>query len=151
MALEARALDRDTRGFISMTMTSPFAGLTANCTLAPPVATPISRMIARAPSRRRCSSRSVRVIAGATVIESPVCTPIGSMFSIEQTTAKLPTESLMTSSSYSFQPSTLCSTRTSRVGDWARAHSTLATSSPSLQTMPPPAPPRVNEGRRMAG
>ena len=30
-------------------------------------------------------SRSVSVIAGATVMESPVCTPIGSRFSIEQT------------------------------------------------------------------
>ena len=34
-------------------------------------------------------SRSVSVIAGATVTESPVCTPIGSMFSIEQTTTTL--------------------------------------------------------------
>ena len=34
-------------------------------------------------------SRSVSVIAGATVIESPVCTPIGSRFSIEQTITTL--------------------------------------------------------------
>ena len=50
--------------------------------------------------------RSVSVWAGATVIESPVCTPIGSRFSIEQTTTKLSLQSRMTSSSYSFQPST---------------------------------------------
>ncbi len=48
MALEARAEERDTRGFISMTISSPSAGLTANCTLDPPVSTPISRMMAMA-------------------------------------------------------------------------------------------------------
>ncbi len=36
-------------------------------------------------SRMAWYSRSVRVIAGATVMESPVCTPMGSRFSIEQT------------------------------------------------------------------
>ena len=40
-------------------------------------------------SRSRWYSRSVSVSAGATVIESPVCTPIGSTFSIEQTTTTL--------------------------------------------------------------
>ena len=34
-------------------------------------------------------SLSVSVCAGATVIESPVCTPIGSRFSIEQTMMQL--------------------------------------------------------------
>jgi hypothetical protein len=62
----------------------PVAGSTANCTLEPPVSTPISRMIAIEASRMRWYSLSVSVIAGATVIESPVCTPIGSRFSIEQ-------------------------------------------------------------------
>ena len=42
-------------------------------------------MMALAASRICWYSRSVSVCAGATVIESPVCTPIGSMFSIEQT------------------------------------------------------------------
>ena len=41
-------------------------------------------MIAIAASRISWYSRSVSVCAGATVIESPVCTPIGSKFSIEQ-------------------------------------------------------------------
>ena len=40
---------------------------------------------------------SVSVIAGATVIESPVCTPIGSKFSMVQITEKLSAESRMTS------------------------------------------------------
>ena len=37
----------------------------------------------------RWYSLSVSVCAGATVIESPVCTPIGSRFSIEQTMMQL--------------------------------------------------------------
>ena len=49
-------------------------------------------------------SRSVSVIAGATVTESPVCTPIGSKFSIEQTTTTLSWWSRISSSSNSFQP-----------------------------------------------
>src|SRR5262245_63225645 len=84
VAFDASALDRDTRGFISITIWRPVAGSTENWTLEPPVVTPISRMIAIAASRMRWYSLSVRVIAGATVIESPVWTPIGSKFSIEQ-------------------------------------------------------------------
>ena len=41
--LDASADDRDTRGFISMISTRPSSGLTANCTLEPPVSTPILR------------------------------------------------------------------------------------------------------------
>ena len=51
-------------------------------------------------------SLSVSVSAGATVIESPVWTPIGSMFSIEQTMMQLSALSRTTSISNSFQPST---------------------------------------------
>ena len=55
-------------------------------------------------SRITWYSRSVSVIAGATVTESPVCTPIGSMFSIEHTTTTLSLPSRMSSSSNSFHP-----------------------------------------------
>ncbi len=116
VALEASAEDRDTRGFISMTMIRPSAGLTANWMLHPPVSTPTSRMMAMPMSRKFWYSRSVNVIAGATVIESPVCTPIGSRFSIEQTTTTLSAWSRMTSSSYSFQPMIDSSRSTSVVG-----------------------------------
>ena len=57
--------------------------------LQPPVSTPTARSTAMPTSRMCWNSRSVSVIAGATVIESPVCTPIGSTFSIEQTTTTL--------------------------------------------------------------
>ncbi len=89
VALLANADDRETRGFISITTTRPVSGCTANWMLQPPVSTPTSRSTAMPRSRRVCFSRSVRVMAGATVTESPVCTPIGSTFSMEQTTTTL--------------------------------------------------------------
>ena len=73
-------------------------------------------MIRRAASRIRWYSLSVSVRAGATVMLSPVCTPIGSMFSIEQMTTKLSATSRITSSSNSFQPMTDSSMRTSCTG-----------------------------------
>ena len=89
VALEASAEERETRGFISMTMMRPFSGSMANWMLQPPVSTPTSRITAMPMSRSFWYSRSVSVIAGATVTESPVCTPTGSTFSMEQTTTTL--------------------------------------------------------------
>ena len=111
VALLAKADDRLTLGFISITTTSPLSGLIANWMLLPPVATPISRMMAIDWSRNRWYSRSVRVWAGATVIESPVCTPMGSRFSMLQTITTLSARSRITSSSNSFQPRSDCSIR----------------------------------------
>ncbi len=132
VALEASAEERDTRGFISITSMVPSAGLTANWILQPPASTPISRIIAMAASRRRWYSRSVSVIAGATVIESPVCTPIGSTFSIEHTMTTLSRASRITSSSNSFHPSTERSISVVWSGDSARARSTSCSSSARL-------------------
>ena len=84
--------------------------------LQPPVSTPTERMIPIERSRISWYSRSVSVIAGATVIESPVCTPIGSRFSIEQMITTLSALSRITSSSYSFQPRIDSSRSTSVVG-----------------------------------
>ncbi len=72
VAFDARAEERETRGFISITTMRPSAGLMANWTLEPPVSTPISRNTAMEASRMRWYSLSVSVRAGATVIESPV-------------------------------------------------------------------------------
>ncbi len=132
VALDARADERDTRGFISITSMRPSRGFTANCTLEPPVSTPISRSTAIEAERMRWYSLSVSVIAGATVTESPVCTPIGSMFSIEQMMMQLSARSRTTSSSYSFQPSTDSSTSTSCVGDMSRPLSTISRNSSTL-------------------
>ena len=51
VALEASAEERETRGFISMTTTSPEWRSTANWMLEPPVSTPTARMTRRAWSR----------------------------------------------------------------------------------------------------
>ena len=72
VAFEASAEERLTRGFISMMTMRPSTGLTANWMLLPPVSTPISRMTFTDRSRIFWYSWSVRVCAGATVIESPV-------------------------------------------------------------------------------
>ena len=53
-------------------------------------------------------------------MESPVCTPIGSKFSIAHTTTQLSALSLITSNSYSFQPFIDCSIRISWIGLAAR-------------------------------
>ncbi len=132
VALEASAELRETRGFISITSISPSAGFTANWMLHPPASTPISRMIAMAASRIRWYSRSVSVIAGATVIESPVCTPIGSTFSIEHTMTTLSRRSRITSSSNSFQPRTLRSISVVCTGESSSARPTSSSSSARL-------------------
>ena len=90
VAFDASAEERDTRGFISMTIMRPFSGLTANCTLEPPVSTPIFSRMASDAARMRWYSTSVSVCAGATVMESPVCTPMASKFSMEHTMMPLP-------------------------------------------------------------
>src|SRR2546425_6459344 len=146
VALEARADERDTRGFISMISMRPSSGLIANCTFEPPVSTPISRSTALEASRMIWYSLSVSVCAGATVIESPVCTTIGSRFSIEQTMMQLSLRSRTTSISNSFQPSTDSSISSSRVGEASSPRSQIATNSSRLYAIPPPVPPSVNDG-----
>ena len=124
VALEASAEERETRGFISMTIIRPVSGWMANWTLEPPVSTPISRNTAIEALRISWYSLSVSVCAGATVMESPVCTPIGSRFSMEQTMMQLSSRSRTTSISNSFQPMRLSSISSSLVGE---------SSSPALQ------------------
>ena len=132
VALEASAEDRDTRGFISITVIRPSSGLTANWMFDPPVSTPTRRMMRRAASRIRWYSLSVSVSAGATVMLSPVCTPIGSTFSIEQMTTKLSAPSRITSSSNSFQPITDSSTSTSWTGLRLRPRAQISLNSSRL-------------------
>jgi len=85
------------------------------------------------------------------VIESPVCTPIGSKFSIEQTITTLSAPSRITSSSNSFHPMMLRSISTECTGDSSSARRAMPSNSSRLYAMPPPVPPSVNDGRRMAG
>ena len=151
VAFDANADDRETRGFISMTTSRPVRGSTANWMLQPPVSTPTARSTAMPTSRIRWYSRSVSVIAGATVIESPVCTPIGSRFSMEQTTTTLSRRSRISSSSYSFQPSTDSSISTSCTGDAASPPPASRSRSAGVCAIPEPSPPIVNDGRITTG
>jgi len=151
VAFDASAEDRETRGFISITISRPLSGLIANWMLQPPVSTPTARMTAMATSRMDWYSRSVRVIAGATVIESPVCTPIGSRFSMLQTITTLSALSRITSSSYSFQPSTDSSISTSVVGLAVRPLPAIRRSSSVSWAKPEPTPPMVKDGRTTTG
>ncbi len=132
VALDASADDRDTRGFISITIIRPSFGLIANCTFEPPVSTPISRRIATLALRISWYSLSVSVCAGATVIESPVWMPIGSRFSIEHTMMQLSALSRTTSISYSFQPISDSSISNSLVGDRSRPRVQMETNSSML-------------------
>ena len=150
VAFEASADERDTRGFISITSRRPVAGSTANWTFEPPVSTPIARSTVIPSSRISWYSRSDRVWIGATVIESPVWTPIGSRFSIEQTMTALSTRSRITSSSNSFQPSTDSSTRISPTGE-ASSPCRATSRTPRVGAMPVPPPPRMKEGRTITG
>ena len=51
VALDAKAEERETRGFISITTRRPVSGSTANWMLDPPVSTPTLRITALASSR----------------------------------------------------------------------------------------------------
>ena len=94
---------------------------------------------------------SLSVMAGATVIESPVCTPIGSKFSTVQMITTLSFWSRNNSSSYSFHPSTAFSTSTSCIGEAFKPLSSAASKSSLVCTNPPPVPPSVNEGLITSG
>jgi hypothetical protein len=106
------------------------------------------RMLA---SRIRWYSLSESVCAGATVMESPVCTPIGSRFSMEQMMTTLSFRSRITSSSYSFHPMIDSSQRIVWVGESWSARRAKASNSWTLKATPPPSPPSVKDGRMMTG
>ncbi len=150
VALEARAEDRDTRGLTSMTKYSWESGARANCTLQPP-AMPSALMIRSAALRSCWYSRSVSVCEGATTMESPVCTPIGSRFSMLQTVMQVPDASRITSYSISLQPTSERSTSTWPIGEAARPEATVSVYCASLSQIPPPVPPRVKAGRTTRG
>ncbi len=82
---------------------------------------------------------------------SPVWTPIGSKFSIEQTITTLSFLSRITSSSYSFHPATDFSTRTCETGENSNPLVTISINSSLLKATPPPIPPSVKLGLTTSG
>ena len=103
-----------------MTTIRPSAGLIANWTFEPPVSTPISRSTAIAASRITLVFLVGQRQRRRDGDQSPVCTPIGSRFSIEQMMMQLSARSRTTSISNSFQPSTDSSISTSWIGEASR-------------------------------
>ncbi len=134
-----------------MTTIRPVAGSTANWMLQPPANVPIERIARIAASRMIWYCASVNVCCGATVTLSPVWTPIGSTFSIEQMMTTLSAASRSSSSSNSFHPKRHSSTRTSWTGESWSARLTIGSKSSAFHTMPPPAPPIVKLGLSTTG
>ena len=82
---------------------------------------------------------------------SPVCTPIGSIFSMQHIIIALSLQSLITSISNSFQPNRDSSMRTSPTGLAINPDSICVLKSSILYAVEPPVPPKVNEGRIITG
>src|SRR4029077_8302050 len=87
-------------------------------------------------------SLSVSVWLGATTMLSPVCTPIGSKFSMLQIVMQLSAPSRIISYSSSFQPRRLRSTSTCVIGLAASPPSTMRRYCSSVGAIPPPGAPR---------
>ena len=108
-------------------------------------------MIRRAALRSCWYSLSLSVCDGATTIESPVWTPIGSRFSMLQIVMQVSAPSRMTSYSISLQPRSERSTRTCPMGDAAMPRAAVVASSCASRAKPPPVPPSVKAGRTTSG
>ena len=108
-------------------------------------------MIFNALSRSIWYSLLVSVWDGHTTIESPVCIPTGSKFSILQTVIAVSLASRITSYSISLKPLILFSIKTWWTGDKAMAFLISSVNSFSSSAKPPPVPPRVNAGRSTTG
>jgi len=102
-----------------------------------------------APSLMRWYSRSLSVCAGATVIESPVCTPIGSKFQSSTRMIRLSARSRITSSHIPSSPAALFNQNFMyRDRSNPRARDPAI---PRIERNPPPEPPSVNDGRSTTG
>jgi len=85
------------------------------------------------------------------VMLSPVCTPIGSRFSMLHTTSKLSAQSRITSSSNSFQFSADSSSHALWTGEAFSAFSTASVSREGVLTQLAPVPPSANDERTISG
>ena len=84
-------------------------------------------------------------------MESPVCTPIGSTFSMEQMITQLSAVSRITSNSYSFQPMIDSSINTLFTGLAIKPEFTISLNSSIECAIPPPEPPKVKDGLMIVG
>ncbi len=125
-----------------MMLYSVRSGCSANWMLQPPC-TLSARITLRLALRSNWYSVSESVCEGATTIESPVCTPTGSTFSMLQTMMQLSARSRRISYSTSFQPSSEVSTSAWWITEAANPVASVSRSSASSRTTPPPVPPSV--------
>ena len=86
-------------------------------------------------------SRSESVWLGAITILSPVCTPIGSRFSMLQTMMHVSARSRITSYSISFHPATDRSTSTCPIRLTDSPSDAISSSARASRAIPPPVPP----------
>ncbi len=142
VAFEASADERDVLGFISIATILSSKELCANCMLVPPI-TPIASTILYEYSCSLSWTSFDMVSIGAEQKESPVCTPMGSMFSIKHTVIMLFSLSRTTSSSSSSQPITDFSIRIWPIRLAVMPRAAVNFNSSSLKTVPPPVPPMV--------
>ena len=133
-----------------MTAYSKLSGSSASCTLQPPTMFS-SVTISSDALRSICTSLSDRVSAGETTMLSPVWTPTGSTFSMEQMAITFPFASRIVSNSISFQPAIDFSIRICVIGERSSPFPAITLSSSSSRAIPPPVPPSVNAGRTMTG
>ena len=150
MALLAKADERLTRGFTSITQYSKLSGCKANCTLQPPSIFN-AVIIFNADERNIWYSLSPNVWLGATTILSPVCTPTGSTFSMLHTVMQFPALSRITSYSISFHPAIQRSIKHWLTRDNLRPLEQISWSWVSLWAIPPPVPPNVYAGLTTTG
>ena len=104
---------------------------------------PSARMIFSPADRSIWYSLSESVWLGATTMLSPVCAPIGSIFSMLHTVMQLSPESRITSYSSSFHPTSDFSNSTWSMGLAASPDPTMRSNSSNVLAMPPPVPPSV--------
>ena len=96
-------------------------------------------------------SLSESVWLGAMTMESPVCTPMASRFSMLQMVMQVSAPSRITSYSISRQPTSERSIRTWWIGLAASPLRTTSASSSIVVAKPPPVPPSVYAGRTTSG
>ena len=107
------------------------------------------RIIFMAMARSLWYSELESVWLGATTIDSPVCMPSGSRFSMLQTVMQLSYLSRTTSYSISFHPFSDFSTRI--CGEKENASSACRSSCSSLSQNPDPSPPKAYAARSITG
>mmetsp|Transcript_36794 Transcript_36794/g.49753 ORF Transcript_36794/g.49753 Transcript_36794/m.49753 type:complete len:272 (-) Transcript_36794:1415-2230(-) len=110
---------------------------------------PRCRTVLMAVSRSMWYSSLLRVWDGAMTMESPVCVPRGSKFSMLHTVTQLSSASRTTSYSTSFHPSIDLSTRIWGLNE--NALPPMSRSCASSLQMPDPSPPRAKADRIISG